>query len=169
MSKDKLFFLIQSILKYNSFNFGIKLRSLLYRGFFKNFGQNIQIKDGVTFKYPSDIEIGDNCVIGEYCYFVGKGGLKIGDDVLIGSGTKIVTSEHIFESTSCSIREQGLRFLPIIIENNIWLGFNVTILAGSKISEGSVVGANSLINRVFYENNVILIGSPAKIYKKRSK
>ncbi|MCX5642436.1 MAG: acyltransferase, partial [Candidatus Omnitrophica bacterium] len=43
------------------------------------------MKDGVTFKYPSDIEIGDNCVIGEFCYLVGKGGLKIGNDVLIGS------------------------------------------------------------------------------------
>ncbi|MCX5642055.1 MAG: acyltransferase, partial [Candidatus Omnitrophica bacterium] len=129
---------------------------------------NVQIKDGVTFKYPSDIEIGDNCVIGEFCYLVGKGGLKIGNDVLIGSGTKIATSEHIFENVSCPIREQGLRFFPITIENNIWLGFNVIILAGSKISEGSIVGANSLINKPFHEKNVILIGSPAKIYKERN-
>lgn len=167
MNKDKIFFFIQSLLKYNSFNFGIKLRSLLYKKFFKNFGVNIQIKDGVTFKYPSEIEIGNNCVIGEYCYIVGKGGLQIGNDVLIGSGTKIVTSEHNFTNMSFLIREQGLSFVPIRIENNIWIGFNVVILAGSKISEGSIVGANSLINRSFHEKNIILFGSPAKVYKER--
>lgn len=167
MSKDKIFFFIQSIVKYNSFNFGIKLRSILYRPFFKKFGKNIQIKDGVTFKYPSDIKIGDNTIIGEYCYFVGKSGLSIGKNVLIGSGTKIITSEHRYEDVRQSIYSQGLTFKPVKIGNDVWFGFDVKVLAGVVIPNGCIVAINSVVNKPFIESDVVLAGTPAKIVKKR--
>jgi len=167
MNKDRLFFFIQACLKNNSFQFGIFLRSFFYKYFFKKFGKNIQIKDGVTFKYPSDIEIGNGCIIGEYCYLVGKSGLIIEENVLIGAGSKIVTSNHNFKRTATPIRNQGLSFKPIHIEKNVWIGFDVKILAGSKISNGNIIGTNSVINKIFETPNTIIAGTPAKIIKAR--
>lgn len=157
MRKDKVFFFIQAILKYNSFNFGIKLRYWFYKPFFKKLGKNVNIKDGVTFKYPSDICIGNNVTIGEYCYLVGKGGLHIGDYVLIGAGSKIITSNHNYKDINKTIYEQGLNFKKVEIEDNIWLGFDVKVLAGSKIREGSIIATNSVVNSVFKEKNLIIV------------
>lgn len=165
--KDKIFFIIQGFLKYNSFDFGMTLRSAFYRAFFKSFGKNVQIRDGVTIKYPSEIELGDNIKIGQHCFFVGKGGLKIGSNALIGAGTKIITSNHNFEETDVPISDQGLSFLPVLIEEDVWFGFDVKVLGGSVIRKGCVVATNSVVNQKEFDEYSILGGTPAKLIRKR--
>jgi acetyltransferase-like isoleucine patch superfamily enzyme len=167
MKNDKLFFIIQSMVKYNSFGWGIKLRSFLYRGFFKSFGKNVQIKDGVTFKYPSDIELGDNIKIGEFCYFVGKGGLSIGNNALIGAGTKIITSTHNFEDSDTPMFEQGLSFQPIRIADDVWMGFDVKVFGNTIVNQGVVIGTNSLVKNTEVEPFSVIAGTPAKFIKSR--
>ena len=167
IKNDKLFFIVQSFLKYNSFGFGVKLRTFFYRPFFKRLGKNVQIKDGVTFKYPSEIELGNHCKIGEFSYFVGKAGLKIGNKFLMGAGSKIITSSHNFENTDIAIFEQGLDFEPIEIGNDVWLGFDVKIFGNSKIGNGVVLGANTLVKSMEIADYSVAVGSPAKIIRSR--
>lgn len=164
---DKVFFFIQSLLKYNSFGLGIKLRALLYRPFFRKLGRNVQIKDGVTFKYPSEIEIGNNAKIGEFSYFVGKGGLKIGNNLLLGAGTKIITSSHRFEDIETSMFEQALDFEPIEIGNDVWFGFDVKVFGNTKIGNGVIMGANTIIKNTEIPDLAVVAGIPGKIVKYR--
>lgn len=165
---DKLFFIVQGFLKYNAFDFGMTLRRLFYRPFFKSFGKNIQIRDGVTIKYPSEIELGNNIKIGQNCFFVGKGGLKIGNNNLIGAGTKIITSNHNFEDIEKPISNQGLSFEPILIEEDVWFGFDVKVLGGSEIKKGCIVGTNSVVNHKKFEAYSVIGGTPAKLIRKRN-
>ena len=167
MNRDKVFFFIQAILKYKAFNFAIKLRYWFYKPFFKKLGKNVQIKDGTTFKYPSDIAIGDNSIIGEYCYFVGKGGLDIGRHVIIGAGSKVITSNHSYGNLSEVIASQGVSFEKVLIEDNIWFGFDVKVLAGSHIKEGSIVATNSVVSSQYSEKNIIIAGTPARKVRDR--
>ena len=71
----------------------------------------------------------------------------------------------------------GLRNLPtisqkikdkkdVVIEDDVWLGANVVVLPGVKIGKGSVIGANSLVNKDIAPLS-LAVGSPAKIIKKR--
>ena len=168
ISNDRFFFVIQSTLKYISFNWGIRLRSLLYKPFFKSFGKNIEIKDGVTFKYPSEISIGDHAKIGEFSYFVGKGGLEIGHNFLAGAGTKVITSSHNFSNLWRPISEQGLEFIPIKIGDDAWLGFDAKVFGGVVIGNGVVVGANTLVNKGDIPDFSIIVGSPYKIIGNRN-
>jgi acetyltransferase-like isoleucine patch superfamily enzyme len=165
--KDKVFFIVQGFLKYNAFDFGMTLRRFFYKPFFKSFGKNIKIRDGVTIKYPSEIEFGNDVKIEPYCFFVGKGGLKLGNNVLVGAGTKIITSSHNFEDPTQSIREQGLSFTPVEIGDDVWFGFDVKVLGGSVVKKGSIVGTNSLINSKTFEPFSIIAGTPAKLIKYR--
>lgn len=160
---DRLFFIVQGILKYLPFQCGISLRSFFYKFFFARYGENIKIKDGATFKYPSEIEIGNNVTIGEFCYFVGKSGLVIGDDVLIGAGSKLITSSHKYVSRQLPINQQGLEFARVELESDIWLGFDVKVLAGSYIAKGCIVGAGSIINSSFRDEYKKIVGSPARV------
>lgn len=50
----------------------------------------------------------------------------------------------------------------IVIGDNVWVGMRVMILKGSVIPKGSVVGAMSMVNKKFDEENILIAGSPAK-------
>ncbi|MCI8323418.1 MAG: hypothetical protein HFI54_07215 [Lachnospiraceae bacterium] len=53
----------------------------------------------------------------------------------------------------------------IEIGNHVWVGMRAAILYHTKIGDGSIVGALSLVKNVF-PNNCILAGTPAKMIKK---
>ena len=54
----------------------------------------------------------------------------------------------------------------VIIGSDVWLAANVTVLKGSKISDGAVIGAKSLVKGEIPEN-AIAVGIPAKVIKQR--
>ena len=165
--KNRIFFLLQSILRYFPFQLGIFLRRVLYKPFFKKFGKNIKIFDAVVIKYPDEIELGDTLTINQFCYIVGKGGLSIGDNVLMGAGTKITTSKHNFQNSEVPIAQQGIGYDSIFIAGDVWFGFNTVVLGGSYIGEGCVLAANCVVNSKRFEAYSIIGGVPAKEIGKR--
>ena len=52
----------------------------------------------------------------------------------------------------------------MIIEDNVWIGVNTTILKGVTIGENSIIGANSLVVKDI-PPNVIAGGNPCKVLK----
>ena len=54
----------------------------------------------------------------------------------------------------------------IVIGDHVWVGLNAVILKDTKISDGSVVGINSVVTKAFVEENVIIGGVPASILKR---
>lgn len=52
----------------------------------------------------------------------------------------------------------------IIIENDVWIGMNCTILKGVKIGSGSIVAAGSVVISDI-ESNCLYAGNPAKKIK----
>jgi acetyltransferase-like isoleucine patch superfamily enzyme len=139
----------------------------LYRPFFKKIGKGVLIWDNVIFKFPGDISLGDNVQIAQQCLFIGKSGLEIGNDVMIGMGTKIITSTHNHDSLEIPMYKQGLSFSPITIENDVWFGFNCVVLGGTKIGKGSIIAANAVVIPNEYERFSIIAGVPGKVVKKR--
>lgn len=53
----------------------------------------------------------------------------------------------------------------IYIGNNVWIGCRNIILKGSEISNNCVIGSDSLINKKFNRDNVLIAGNPGKILK----
>lgn len=56
---------------------------------------------------------------------------------------------------------------PIIIGNKVWIGCRSTILKGTEINDGCIIGAGTLLNKKFCEKNCIIAGSPARIVKEK--
>lgn len=54
----------------------------------------------------------------------------------------------------------------IIIQNDVWIGAKSTIMSGVKISNGSVVGAGSVVTKDV-PPYAIVAGNPAKVVKYR--
>ena len=55
---------------------------------------------------------------------------------------------------------------PVVIEDDVWCGANVTILKGVTIGRGSVIAAGSVVTRSIPPYS-IAGGVPARVIKKR--
>ena len=90
----------------------------------------------------------------------------IGNDVAIGHRCSILTTEHSFMASDTPIKFQPIHNMPVRIDDNVWLGANVTILGGVHLRSGTVVAAGAVVTRSFDENDIILAGIPAKVFRK---
>ena len=53
---------------------------------------------------------------------------------------------------------------PVVIENKVWIGFNVIILKGVRVGEGAVIAAGSIVTKDVPPYCVVA-GNPAKVVK----
>lgn len=113
------------------------------------------------------IKIGNNVGIGEFAYLGGSGGLEIGDECIVGQYLSCHPENHNYENLDFSIRNQGVDRKGIIIGKNCWIGSKVTILDGVKIGNGCILAAGSVITKSFPDNSIIG-GIPAKLLKMRT-
>ena len=56
--------------------------------------------------------------------------------------------------------------MPIIFEDDVWIGANAIILSGVTIGEGAIIGAGSVVTKNV-EPYTIFAGNPAKKIKMR--
>jgi acetyltransferase-like isoleucine patch superfamily enzyme len=54
---------------------------------------------------------------------------------------------------------------PVVLESNVWVGFDAIVLPGVRIGEGSIVGARSVV-REDVEPYTIVAGNPARTVRK---
>jgi acetyltransferase-like isoleucine patch superfamily enzyme len=110
--------------------------------------------------------------LGEYSFMncnatIGaSGGVRIGNHVQIGPNLVISSENHVFDDITRRIDEQGVIREEVIVEDDCWIGSNVTILAGVTLRKGSVVAAGAVVTRDVSPNSVVA-GVPAKLLRRR--
>ena len=111
-------------------------------------GQNTRITEGchLWITEGAQLKIGSNTTVNVNCIMSCRDTILIGNNVMFGPCVTIFDSDHVYR-TSGDMTESGYISLPVIIENNVWIGTNVKILKGVTIGEGSVVAAGSIVNR----------------------
>lgn len=110
-----------------------------------------------------DLTVGSNTDINSGCVLFTGNGIKIGSNVLIAPNCTLAPTNHAYSSRETPIRHQG--FLPskggIVIEDDVWIGANCTILDGAILRQGCVIGAGSLV-RGEVEAYSVNSGNPLK-------
>ena len=116
------------------------------------------------------VHIGQNCSIQAYTMLVGypQAGVTIGNDVRIAAHCMMVSANHRFADPDMPIRKQGLDFGPITIEDDVWIGSRVNILAGVTVGRGSVIGAGAVVTKDVPPMSV-MVGVPARKIGERGK
>ncbi len=127
---------------------------------------SIIICSGVIRNKGLGVVIGNNTGINARAYLGGQGGIKIGNNVIIGPDVKIFSENHIFSSLDTIIKNQGESRKGVIIGDNCWIGAGVIIVDGVNLGEGCVVAAGSVVTKSFQAFSVIG-GVPAKVIKIR--
>ena len=86
------------------------------------------------------------------------------NSITIGNNVAISKGVTIRDSDNHSINECARISAPIVIEDNVWIGLNVTVLKGVRIGSGSVIAAGAVVTRDVPKNSLVG-GVPAKIIK----
>lgn len=108
-----------------------------------------------------DIVIGEKSFINSGCVLYIGNGIRIGNNVSIAANCVLAPTNHEFADRSRLHQEQGFRPSRggIVIEDDVWIGAQSTILDGAILSLGVVVGAQSLV-RGKLESFGVYAGNP---------
>ena len=140
-------------------------REAMIRQVFGKVGENPWIEAPFYCDMGFMIEIGDNVYVNHNGMFLDCGGIKIGNNVLIGPNVGIYTPEHAFDP---QLRNEGYEIShPVVIGDNVWIGGSVSILGGVTIGENTIIGAGSVVTHDI-PANVIAVGNPCRVLREIS-
>ncbi len=130
-------------------------------------GKDVTIYPGVMFWGNGPIVIGDHVDIGKdtIIYASSNAGVTIGSNTSIAAQCYIIDMDHGIEKDKI-ISSQKNSAEKVVIGDDVWIAANATVLKGSKIGNGAVIGAKALVKGDIPEN-AIAVGIPAKILKYR--
>tara|TARA_B110001450_G_scaffold253344_1_gene276629 strand:- start:1812 stop:2375 length:564 start_codon:yes stop_codon:yes gene_type:complete len=112
----------------------------------------------------SILKFGNNIHINNGFSAVSEKSITIKDNVLIGYNCSIIDSSfHNIEINKRNETDSNPQ--KVIIEKNVFIGNNVTILKGVTIGENSVIANGSIVTKSFTKG-VVIAGIPAVIIKK---
>lgn len=131
------------------------------------YGTDVHVQTTTTFFAPhGETVIGNHVGIGHNCEFGSD--IRIGSHVLISGGCGFLSRDaHTSHVPGVTMYEspRGDKY-RIIIEDDVWIGFNTTVLSGVTIGRGSIIGAGSVVI-----NDVppysISFGWPARVFMSR--
>lgn len=107
-------------------------------------------------------EIGEDSFIGCNAVLGAGGGIRIGSHVRIGQCVNIHAENHCVADSTRLIREQGVSYQGVVIEDDVWIGSKATVLDGVTIGQGAVIGAGAVVTRSI-PPYAIAVGVPARV------
>jgi len=109
-----------------------------------------------------DIYIGDRTRIGLGCVLIGP--VKVGNDIMFAQNIVVSGLNHGYADIDVPPSLQKIETKQIIIEDDVWIGANAVITAGTTIGKHSVIAAGSVVTKSVPPYTIVG-GNPAKILK----
>ena len=151
-----------------------------FKHFFSSLPTAMEIGENVTLSRASIATERNGFVkIGDYCYITGASIISsqkttMGDRVFFAGGVSIIDSDfhpmtpaaRLADTVAISplgdhSHRPQIKSFPVVIEDDVWIGYNATILKGVTIGAGAVVSPGSLVVEDV-PAGVTVSGNPAK-------
>lgn len=150
------------------------LKSLYYnidKESFATCGENVILEYPIKINRPQNVYLGNDVAIrGGLTVVSHTGKLIIKDHVDISQSLTVVTGNHANKpplntwQVDCNHSGLGDKESDVIIENDVWIGINVTIMPNVKIGRGSIIGACSVVTKDIPPYS-IAVGNPCKVIR----
>jgi len=130
-------------------------------------GRMVWIGRGTAIRcHEGFLRVGDRVVFGGEdtvnCYL----DVEIGDDCLFADRVYVGDFDHRYDDPDRPIQQQGIVKSPVRIGPDCWIGEKATVLRGTTIGRGSVVGAATVVHGRVPERSVV-VGNPGRVAKRR--
>lgn len=144
---------------------GFWARYLAYKPLCKRIASCPYIFPNVRIAYMRRLSLGRSVKLNVNIFIDARGGVDIGDDVLIGPNSVLASGEHDIAG-DVLISGQASHGRPIRIGTGAWIGANCVIRGGVTIGEHCVIGAGSVVTKDT-DAYGIYAGAPAKKLRDR--
>ena len=147
-----------------------KVIMFLKRSLFHQVGKNFVFSPNDLFSY-STISVGNDVYIGPGAKFsASKSSITIGNKVMFGPNVTIMGGDHNTSVVGSYMYDVNTKLpendLPVVIEDDVWVGTGAIILKGVTVGTGSIVGAGSLVTKSVPSYSIVG-GVPAKVIGSR--
>jgi maltose O-acetyltransferase len=113
--------------------------------------------------YGAQIRLGARVFVNMACVFLDAAPIVLGDDVQLGPGVQLLTSDHPRDASERAAGLESAR--PIMIGTRAWLGGGVIVLPGVEIGGDAVIGAGSVVTRSVAPG-AVAAGNPCRVISK---
>lgn len=131
-------------------------------------GSNAYFQGPIRFNYGCHTTVGDNFFANFNLLVMDDGRVTIGNNVMIGPNVSLLASNHPL------IADERVRLRypdghvsmsefakGIVIEDDVWIAANVSVIDGVTIGKGAVIGAGSVVTRDI-PAGWLAVGNPAR-------
>jgi putative colanic acid biosynthesis acetyltransferase WcaF len=132
--------LVEWLVLTNSLQPSSRARRTALRLFGASVGEGVIFRPRTRVKYPWNLEIGDDCWIGEGVWIHNQDKVTIGHDVAISQETFITTGSHDYK------RDMALVTRPITIKDGVWIASRCTVLGGSTIEKSALISTGVVVS-----------------------
>jgi acetyltransferase-like isoleucine patch superfamily enzyme len=130
-------------------------------------GRWVHIGDGNSIRcHEGSLRIGDKVVFGKdntvNCYL----DVEIGAATIVADWVYVTDFDHRIDDIHVPIKDQGIVKTPVRIGPDCWIGTKVSVLRGTRVGRGSVLGAHAVARGDIPEYS-IAVGAPARVVRNR--
>ncbi|MBL0178942.1 MAG: acyltransferase [Gemmatimonadetes bacterium] len=134
---------------------GIEFRRLLAPHIFARVGERFKCFQHVEFSFGYGMEVGDDVVVHRHVLLDDRGGIVLGNRVSISDYANIYSHTHSI------VEQKDVTTLQTVLEDDVRITYHATVLAGVRVGENGMVGANALATKDVRPFHVH-VGIPAK-------
>ena len=126
------------------------------------------VGEGCWIEPPLYVNWGSRIALGDHVY--ANTGLTVIDDTFVTIGSHVMLGPRVTISAAShpvdpELRRQAYQYdLPVVLEENVWVGAGATILPGVTIGKNSVIGAGSVVDRDI-PPDVVAAGVPCRVLR----
>jgi acetyltransferase-like isoleucine patch superfamily enzyme len=130
-------------------------------------GRFVHIGDRTRIRcHEGSLRIGDKAVFGRQNVVNGYLDIELGAATLVADWVYICDFDHVTTDINLPIKDQGIVKSPVRIGPDTWIGTKVSVLRGTRIGRGCVLGAHAVV-RGDIPDYAIAVGSPARVVRDR--
>jgi putative colanic acid biosynthesis acetyltransferase WcaF len=124
-------------------------------------GNHVHIYPSAHIYFPWNLEIGDWSSVGEWALIYNLGKVTIGSKVTVSQRVHVCAGTHDYRDPAMPLLKP-----PVTIGDSSWICADAFIGPGTKVGEGAVVAARSVVVKDVAPWTVVG-GNPAKLIKPR--
>ena len=130
-------------------------------------GRWVWIGDGNAIRcHEGCLRIRDKVVFGTNNTVTAYLDVDVGEGTLLADWVYITDFDHRFDDPGVPIRKQGIVTSRVRIGADCWIGEKATILRGTNVGQGSVIGAHAVV-KADVPPFTVAAGIPARVVKQR--
>jgi acetyltransferase-like isoleucine patch superfamily enzyme len=136
-------------------------------------GSNVRLSGKPHFAFNNrycipKLDIGDDSFVGHLCDFRAARSITIGCRCLIAGGTMI--ADYDGHPLDAALRSAGRTspasdIQPVVLGDDVWVGYGAVVLKGVRIGNRAIVGAKSVVTRDV-PSDCVVAGNPARVIRR---